>query len=47
MFQTNATTLNAHFRTDFAPAVSATKQNVAIVLSESKTLANYINGFAT
>lgn len=47
MFQTDATTLNAHFRTDFAPAVSATKPSEAIALSESKTLANYINGCAT
>lgn len=47
MFQTNATTLNAHFLTDFAPAVSATKLNAAIVLSESKMPENYTNGFAT
>lgn len=47
MFQTDATTLNAHFHTDFAPAVSATKQSAEIAFYESKTPENYINGCAT
>lgn len=33
MFQTNATTLNVHFLTDFAPAVSATKLSEEIAFS--------------
>ncbi len=34
MFQTDATTQNVLFLTAFAPAVSATKLNAEIVLSE-------------
>lgn len=47
MFQTDATTLNVHFHTDFALPVSATKQKEAITYCELKMPENYTNGFAT
>lgn len=47
MFQTDATTMNVHFRTAFAPAVSATKRSEAIAYYESKMPESYTNGCAT